>query len=195
MITERTHYFAKPGKRDEVLATRRRACEVRVAIGLQAGTIRVKAAPTFDGPDVSWQCDFADKAAHDAYQDHPRHKQFIAENQANWKTVRVFDRELARKRIQAAQPFDRHEERLVCRQSGFGQACHLVAKVPFELFDIAAVEAATPAQVSAPHRDLARHARRRTLPRRRQRDAGIRVAAGEDMVERHEFEEIGRAHV
>ena len=34
MITERTHYFAKPGKRDEVLAARRRACEVRVSIGI-----------------------------------------------------------------------------------------------------------------------------------------------------------------
>lgn len=66
MITERTHYFAKPGKRDEVLATRRRACEVRVTIGLSAGTIRVKADPTFDGPDVSWECAFPDKAAHDA---------------------------------------------------------------------------------------------------------------------------------
>lgn len=66
MISERTHYFAKPGKRDEVLATRRRACEVRVSIGLQAGTIRVKADPSFDGPDVSWECAFPDKAAHDA---------------------------------------------------------------------------------------------------------------------------------
>jgi hypothetical protein len=34
---------------------------------------------------------FKDKAAHDRYQDHPRHKQFIEENQANWKKVRVFD--------------------------------------------------------------------------------------------------------
>lgn len=66
MIVERTHYFAKPGKKDDVLATRRRACEVRVSLGLPAGTIRVKADPSADGPDVSWQCDFADKAAHDA---------------------------------------------------------------------------------------------------------------------------------
>ena len=41
--------------------------------------------------DVSLHVHFRDKAAHDAYQEHPRHKQFIAENQANWKTVRVFD--------------------------------------------------------------------------------------------------------
>jgi hypothetical protein len=28
---------------------------------------------------------------HDHYQEHPRHKQFIAEQQKNWKRVRVFD--------------------------------------------------------------------------------------------------------
>lgn len=41
--------------------------------------------------DVSLHVHFRDKAAHDAYQEHARHKQFIAENEANWKTVRVFD--------------------------------------------------------------------------------------------------------
>jgi hypothetical protein len=41
--------------------------------------------------DVSLHVYFRDKAAHDAYQEHPRHKQFIAEMSANWKTVRVFD--------------------------------------------------------------------------------------------------------
>ena len=43
------------------------------------------------GFDVSLHVYFRDKAAHDAYQEHPRHKQFIAEMGANWKTVRVFD--------------------------------------------------------------------------------------------------------
>ena len=43
------------------------------------------------GYDVSLHVYFRDKAAHDAYQEHPRHKQFIAEMNANWKTVRVFD--------------------------------------------------------------------------------------------------------
>jgi hypothetical protein len=43
------------------------------------------------GYDVSLHVYFRDKAAHDVYQDHPRHKQFIAEMNANWKTVRVFD--------------------------------------------------------------------------------------------------------
>lgn len=66
MIIERTHYYAKPGMADRVLATRRKASEVRVRIGLQAGTIRVKAKADFDGPDVSWECAFANAAAHQA---------------------------------------------------------------------------------------------------------------------------------
>jgi hypothetical protein len=34
---------------------------------------------------------FKDKAAHDQYQTHPRHLQFIAENKETWASVRVFD--------------------------------------------------------------------------------------------------------
>lgn len=34
---------------------------------------------------------FADKAAHDQYQTHPRHLQFIAEHKETWAAVRVFD--------------------------------------------------------------------------------------------------------
>ena len=34
---------------------------------------------------------FKDKAAHDVYQTHPRHLQFIDENKATWESVRVFD--------------------------------------------------------------------------------------------------------
>jgi len=41
--------------------------------------------------DVSLHVYFRDKAAHDKYQDAPRHKQFIEEMQGNWKKVRVFD--------------------------------------------------------------------------------------------------------
>jgi dienelactone hydrolase len=64
MIVERTNYFAKPGKKELVLATRRKACEVRVQLGLPAGAIRLKLDG--DGPDVSWQCAFPDRAAHAA---------------------------------------------------------------------------------------------------------------------------------
>jgi Stress responsive A/B Barrel Domain len=41
--------------------------------------------------DVGLHLVFVNKAAHDKYQADPRHKQFITENLANWKKVRVFD--------------------------------------------------------------------------------------------------------
>jgi hypothetical protein len=66
-IVERTHYYAKPGLAAEVLEQRRKACAVRIAIGLPPGEIFVK-HPSGDGsePDVAWQCAFADAAAHAA---------------------------------------------------------------------------------------------------------------------------------
>ena len=66
MIIERTHYYARPGLAAEVLATRRQACDIRLAIGLPAGSIRVKAEEAPDGPDVAWECAFPDEAAHRA---------------------------------------------------------------------------------------------------------------------------------
>lgn len=41
--------------------------------------------------DVGLHMVFTTKADHDAYQVHPRHEEFIAENKSNWKQVRVFD--------------------------------------------------------------------------------------------------------
>ena len=41
--------------------------------------------------DVSLHIYFENAAAHGVYQEHPRHKEFIAEMNANWKAVRVFD--------------------------------------------------------------------------------------------------------
>lgn len=43
------------------------------------------------GYHVSLHVYFKDMASHDAYQEDPRHKQFIEEMKANWKAVRVFD--------------------------------------------------------------------------------------------------------
>jgi hypothetical protein len=67
MVVERTHYFAKPSLAAEVLDLRRKACAVRLSIGLPAGEIFVK-HPGGDGsePDVVWQCTFADAAAREA---------------------------------------------------------------------------------------------------------------------------------
>ncbi len=44
--------------------------------------------------DVCLLTVFVDRAAHDAYQVAPRHLEFIANNKANWKTVRIFDSNL-----------------------------------------------------------------------------------------------------
>jgi len=41
--------------------------------------------------EVALHIVFDGKASHDKYQDAARHKQFIEENQKNWKKVRVFD--------------------------------------------------------------------------------------------------------
>lgn len=43
------------------------------------------------GFDVALHIVFAGMADHDAYQEAPRHLQFIAKNKPNWKKVRVFD--------------------------------------------------------------------------------------------------------
>jgi dienelactone hydrolase len=64
-VIERTEYFAHPGRQAEVLATRRRACAVRLRIGLDAGEVFVK-HPGGDGSeaDVTWQCGFPNALAH-----------------------------------------------------------------------------------------------------------------------------------
>lgn len=44
--------------------------------------------------DVGLHIVFNGMAAHDKYQEHPRHIAFIDENKATWKKVRVFDSEV-----------------------------------------------------------------------------------------------------
>ncbi|MEX0978463.1 MAG: Dabb family protein [Pirellulales bacterium] len=44
--------------------------------------------------DVGLHVVFRDRAAHDVYQSHPRHVQFIDENKAHWAKVRVFDADI-----------------------------------------------------------------------------------------------------
>jgi len=41
--------------------------------------------------DVALHVVFEYEAAHDAYQQAPKHVEFIEKNKANWKQVRVFD--------------------------------------------------------------------------------------------------------
>jgi hypothetical protein len=62
---------------------------VLFACGLLADELR---RPVNDRDfDVGLHLIFENQAAHDRYQEAPRHLQFIEENKPNWKKVRVFD--------------------------------------------------------------------------------------------------------
>ncbi|ATU95425.1 hypothetical protein [Phyllobacterium zundukense] len=64
MIVEATNYFAKEGEAEAVLDQRRKASEIRRALGLQTGLIFLKLEGT--GPDVRWECRFASKEVYEA---------------------------------------------------------------------------------------------------------------------------------
>lgn len=66
MITERTVYLPKPGRFEEVLATRRKASAVRRDLGLRAGEIFIEEDEAGAPARVHWQCTFPDRAAHAA---------------------------------------------------------------------------------------------------------------------------------
>lgn len=57
MIVEITNYYARPGMEGQVLAQRRRATTIRVALGLPPGRIFKRLEG--EGPDVRWECAFA----------------------------------------------------------------------------------------------------------------------------------------
>ena len=65
MFVERTHYYAKPGRSEDVLRTRCRASEVRARLGLPPGTIFARVGPAGEGPDLTWECAFATVEAHE----------------------------------------------------------------------------------------------------------------------------------
>lgn len=44
--------------------------------------------------DVGLHLVFKNRKAHDIYQDHPRHQEFINSSKALWKSVKVFDADL-----------------------------------------------------------------------------------------------------
>lgn len=83
-----------PAKVEECVA----ACEKY--LNVQPGIVFFAAGPLCaelarDVNDRDWDVGlhlvFADKAAHDAYQDDPTHNRFIEEMKPNWAKVRVFD--------------------------------------------------------------------------------------------------------
>lgn len=65
MYLERSHYYAKPGKLEDVRIARERACELRIAMGLARGKVLYKVDPDDDGPDVTWECEFETISHHD----------------------------------------------------------------------------------------------------------------------------------
>ena len=62
MIIERTRYVPKPGNLAEVLATRHRACDVRISLGLAPGNVFTE--ETDQGTLVHWSCRFASEQEH-----------------------------------------------------------------------------------------------------------------------------------
>ena len=102
MYVERTNYYAKPGRAADVLAIRRRACQVRVELGLPAGTVFVKQEAGGDGPDVAWECHFRtrdehkqDLAARDGSD------RFHAVREEMGKAIRHFERHFMRRAVDA----------------------------------------------------------------------------------------------
>jgi dienelactone hydrolase len=62
---ERTNYWAKEGLTAEVLSIRREASQIRLRLGLPAGTIFVRQNAEGEGPDVAWVCSFPTHEAHE----------------------------------------------------------------------------------------------------------------------------------
>lgn len=90
-------YFAlkdkSPAARDTLLAACRKYLTDHPGTEFFAvGTLADLDRPVNDRDfDVGLHVIFRDQAAHDAYQTHARHIQFIEENKAGWAKVRVFD--------------------------------------------------------------------------------------------------------
>ena len=61
---------------------------LRLAVGRPAGTPRDVVDNSFA---VSLLLEFADRGAHDAYQEHPDHQAFIAQRGQHWARVQVYD--------------------------------------------------------------------------------------------------------
>ncbi len=90
-------YFAlnesTPANRDKLIA----ACKKYLAdhpgvVFFAAGTVSDLDREVNDRDwDVGLHVIFKDRASHDAYQTAPKHLEFIKENKATWKKVRVFD--------------------------------------------------------------------------------------------------------
>lgn len=91
-------YFTLRDRSDAAKARLAAACEKYLknhpgVVFFAAGTLAQELARDVNDRefDVALHVVFKTRADHDRYQTHPDHKKFIAENQANWARVRVFD--------------------------------------------------------------------------------------------------------
>ncbi len=91
MIIERTSYVPKPGKFQDVLQTRHRACDVRVSMGLIPGNVFVE--ETDNGPMVHWSCCFcSEKEHHHDLKCRDRSPEFRLVRQAMQQLIDTFER-------------------------------------------------------------------------------------------------------
>jgi len=98
MILAHDVYFTLHDASDEAKAKLVKAClhylsgyEGCVSLSAGARAQEFDRAVNDQAFHVALHATFVDRAAHDAYQEHPRHKVFIEESRPNWKQVRVFD--------------------------------------------------------------------------------------------------------
>ena len=61
---------------------------LRLSVGVPAGTQRAVVDNSYG---VALLIEFADRAAHDVYQDHPDHQRFIQECGPLWERVQIYD--------------------------------------------------------------------------------------------------------
>ncbi len=90
-------FFTLKDRSDEAVKTLLAACQkylddhdgiVDFSIGVRDKELDREVNRDFD---VSLHVIFQDRAAHDVYQTHARHLQFIAEQKDNWEVVEVCD--------------------------------------------------------------------------------------------------------
>jgi hypothetical protein len=95
VITALNFYYAQPGQADAVLRQRLYACEVRSQIGIARGTVIARLSGAADLPDVIWQQEFEDVAAHERDMDaRAASAEFERVRAGMRKLVRRFERPL-----------------------------------------------------------------------------------------------------
>ena len=91
-------YFTLKDPSDEARSSLVHACKLLLTdhpgtVFFACGTLEPELAREVNDRefDVALHLVFESRAAHDAYQDSPRHQRFLEENRAGWSRVRVFD--------------------------------------------------------------------------------------------------------